>query len=237
MTVCAIHQPNFFPWGGYFDKIKKADVFIFLDEVAYPKSGSGYGSWCNRVKLLNAGQPAWYGLPIQKTSGVQLIKDVYFSDKEFHLNKLKKSLLHNYRKSPFYLKVMDEIESIIDFETNSLCDYNINAITKLSQLLGLQTRFVKQSDLFHQQHSTELLVELVQQVGATTYLCGGGAGGYQKDELFEANNIKLVYQNYNQYKDSMFKINTDNEQGLSVLHKLFNYEIISVNNSVESLVS
>jgi hypothetical protein len=222
MTICAIHQPNFFPWAGFFDKIRKADVFIFLDDVAYPKSGSGSGSWCNRVKLLNSKQPSWYGLPIKKASGIQLIKDVNFSDKEFHLNKLKKSLQCNYTKSPFYVEVMNEIESLINFESNSLTEYNINAITKLSQLLGFQTQFVRQSDLSHHQHSTELLIELVQQVEADTYLCGGGASGYQADELYAKHNIKLSYQNYDQQQDELFKVNHQLELGLSILHSLFN---------------
>ena len=47
--VVAIHQPNFFPWLGYFDKILKSDEFVFFDDCQFPKKG---GAWCNRVKLL-----------------------------------------------------------------------------------------------------------------------------------------------------------------------------------------
>ena len=31
--VVGIHQPNYFPWMGYFDKMDNADVFILLDDV------------------------------------------------------------------------------------------------------------------------------------------------------------------------------------------------------------
>jgi len=56
MTVVAIHQPNFFPWLGYFDKIRRADVFILLDDAQYQKTG---GSWSNRVKVLINGEGRW----------------------------------------------------------------------------------------------------------------------------------------------------------------------------------
>ena len=31
--VTAIHQPHYFPWLGYLDKMAKAGQFIILDEV------------------------------------------------------------------------------------------------------------------------------------------------------------------------------------------------------------
>ena len=221
MTICAIHQPNFFPWSGYFDKIYQANIFIFLDAVDYPKSGSGAGSWCNRVKLLSMGQPAWYGLPIQREPGQQTINKVSFSNKYFHSNKLKKMLSHNYKKAPFYTEVMSLVEPLIDYETENLADYNINAITQLAKILGLTTQFVRQSDVSYKYHSTELLIELTKVVDADTYLCGGGASGYQEDELFTSNGIQLMYQNYDPLQDQLFKINSEHEKGLSLLHNLF----------------
>ena len=33
--IVAIHQPQFMPWLGYFDKMDQADLFVRLDTVQY----------------------------------------------------------------------------------------------------------------------------------------------------------------------------------------------------------
>jgi hypothetical protein len=222
MAVCAIHQPNFFPWAGYFDKIRKADVFIFLDEVAYPKSGSGAGSWCNRVKLLNAGTPFWVGIPICREAGEQAIKNVSFSNKEFNIKKILRFLEYNYKKTPSYPELITIIEPLLHYPVNNLAAFNINAITQLSNFLGLKTKFVKQSELYHQKHSTELLIELTKAVGADTYISGNGSLGYQEDHLFSEAGIKLVYQCQNPAQNFVKNLKKE-EEGLSILHLLFGY--------------
>lgn len=222
MTICAIHQPNFFPWLGYFDKIKNADVFIFLDEVDYPKSGSGAGSWSNRVKILSNGQPNWLGLPIKREPGAQRIKDVCFSNKAFTLNKIKKTLDHNYIKHKYYDMVMNKLSPLLMNADSKLSTYNMNAIIEISKILQLKTSFIKQSDLKHKNQSNELLIELIQQVGGTTYLCGNGSDGYQDDSLFERANIQISYQEH-PLKTPFLTSNIETERSLSIIHHLICY--------------
>ena len=61
--VVAIHQPTFFPWLGYFNKIARCDQFVVLDSVQFPKKG---GTWSNRVKLLLNGQAGWVTMPVER---------------------------------------------------------------------------------------------------------------------------------------------------------------------------
>lgn len=196
MTICAIHQPNFFPWLGYFDKIRQADIFIFMDKVAYPKSGSGSGSWCNRVYLNVQGQAAWVGCPIQRESGAQLIKDVKIHDRQPWRKKMLRTLEMNYKKAPNYHQAMLILTPLINYETNSLAQFNTHAIKVICDVLGIKSKFIMQSDLLATGQSTELLINLTKAVGATAYMCGNGAAGYQQDHLFVEQNVELIYQHY-----------------------------------------
>ena len=72
--IVAIHQPNFFPWLGFFDKIARADVFCLLDNVQFPKTG---GTWINRVQLWINGKAAWATAPVDRSySGVRRIREM-----------------------------------------------------------------------------------------------------------------------------------------------------------------
>lgn len=197
MRMCAIHQPNFFPWLGYFDKIRRSDVFVFLDKVDYPKAGSGgMGSWVNRVKIDIQGKERWFGCPLEKYSGRKSIVDVVISEREDWRPRLLRTLEINYRKAPSYSRAMTLLKPLIENPTNKLAEYNIQAILAIANALGLECSFRRQSELSSQEHSTALLVEMTKKVGATAYLAGGGAAGYQDDALFAEHKLELVYQDY-----------------------------------------
>lgn len=194
--TCAIQQPNFFPWLGYFDKIRQADTFVFLDEVDFPRSGSGMGCWTNRVRIAVQGRPFWVGAPVSRYHGRRRIKEVKIAADPTWRRRLMRTLQMNYARAPRFHDAMSTLEPLITQGTDDLTAYNIEAIRTISRCLGLDTNFVRQSELPAEGTATELLVSLTWAVGASTYLCGGGAEGYQKDDRFEQAGLALRYQNF-----------------------------------------
>lgn len=192
--ICAIHQPNFFPWLGYFDKIKKADIFVFLDDVQNQKTGS---SNFNKVNLNYFGQKKYYTCPIKRFSGLTPINKIEFSDINWKVNFLN-VIKNYYRNSKNFKQAYTMIQDLLMGPDNTyLCDFNIKVIQHITLMLGLKVEFVLKSKLcMRQTSSTQMLIEVCKAVGADTYLCGGGASAYQKDDLFNENRINLLYQNF-----------------------------------------
>lgn len=196
-SLVAAHQPNFFPWLGYFDKIRRAEAFIFLDAVDYPRSGSGgMGSWTNRVRLNIQGEARWITCPLQRLPLGSPIAAASIDDRQPWRKKLVKTLEANYRKAPRYAEAMDLLTPLISAKEGNLAAFNIAAIQTIATYLGLTARFLRQSELQHSGQATELLVSLVKQAGGDTYLAGGGAAGYQQDHIFGENGIRLIFQGF-----------------------------------------
>ena len=91
----------------------------------------------------------------------------------------------------------------------------------IAALLGIQNRFVRQSELSVTGNGTELLVKLVRAQSATSYLSGDGAEGYQEDALFTRNSIRLQRLNF---MPMPYTASTAFVPGLSVIDFLMHCE-------------
>jgi len=215
--IVGIHQPNFMPWLGYFYKIWQSDVFIFLDDVQFQKTGASY---TNRVNININGKSSYLTVPIKRESGTWNINETKFNDQKWK-KKLIGSLQGNYAKTPFFKKHKDLIFSLIEFDTDNLAEYNMNFITAISKELGINTKIIKSSDYDIQTTSTQRLIDLIKYVDGNVYLSGSGGDNYQEHNMYEKENIQLIYNKmpiftYSQYKTDEFI------EGLSIVDAIFN---------------
>ena len=197
MRVCAIHQPNFFPWLGFFDKIRRADVFVFLDQVHYPKSGSSMSSWCNRVRVMVNRAPHWMSCPVVREHGAQIIDTVRINNARPWRDDIRRTLEASYRRAPNFADTFALVERLLAYETDSLAEFNINAIRTLSDRFGCTPQWIRQSELAPMNEmATERLVGICRAVGADVYLSGDGSADYLDAPAFDRTGIELRYQNF-----------------------------------------
>lgn len=218
--VVAIHQPNFFPWLGYFEKIARSDYFVFFDDIQFPKTG---GSWSNRVKLLVSGEARWVTAAIDRNyHGTRTIREMSFLAANPWREKTLKSIETNYRRHPYYLETMELIAPLLLNPEANIAEYNIRAITTIVDHLGLDTgKLIRSSSLAHKGHSNELLCSITQLVSGNTYMCGGGADGYQDESVFTAAGIDLIHQDF-QHPVYPQMFSKEFVAGLSIIDALMN---------------
>lgn len=221
----AIHQPNLFPWLGYFYKMYWSDAFVLLDDVQMQKTGSNY---TNRTSILSAsGQPLYLTIPISRPSGAQLICDVVVSDKSWK-KKFMGSLQANYAKSPFFKKNKDFVFDLIDTASSNLSEFNSYAIIKISGLLGISECKIKKSSDFNVfQDPTGRLIGLVKSLEGNVYISGAGGDNYQETELFKLSGIDIEYVKYPGFE--YVQSGTQGfVKGLSVLDAIFYVDFVGV---------
>jgi len=190
--IVAIHQPNFLPWIGYFYKMAMADVFVFLDNVPFSKSG-----FTNRVKIKTAKGSEWLTVPVlTKGKLAQPVRRVTACSTNWK-SKIVKTLEHNYRKSPYYSVYSDQLSALLHGASDNLADLNIKLIQYLAEILKVDDKKVfRSSEMDVAGESTGLLIDVCQKLGADVYLSGSGGRNYQEETAFQRQGLKLAYSDF-----------------------------------------
>ncbi len=187
----AIHQPNYLPWLGFFYKIFLADIFVFHDAVRYSKS-----SYTQRtlIRKDNHGTDVqWLGFSI-RNSTQPLIRDKLFVNRKRDLKRHHRKFYYLYAGRPYFEEFNSFFsEYLVNAGHNKLAESNIQMILAICELLGIQRRFVRSSDLKLAGSREELNIGICKTLGATTYLSGVGAKKYQSSHSFIRAGIDLRY--------------------------------------------
>ena len=191
--ILASHQPDFFPWMGYFYKIFQSDVFVFSDNVQYSKSGRH-----NYNQILTGNGPMKFTLPIHyhpvNLNELELAAD------EFVVEKMMKTLRQEYSKAAHYEEAYPFIESLLRTATKAgdLAFFNKTCILAFCDRFGLNDRvlFLTSSDLPLTKRRDPRIIEMCEYLGATAYYSGVAAKDYHIEEDYRAHGIDLIYSDY-----------------------------------------
>ncbi|HXG87691.1 MAG TPA: WbqC family protein [Vicinamibacterales bacterium] len=188
----AVLQSGYLPWLGFFDQMRRADVFILYDDVQYDKHG-----WRNRNRIKTPSGPLWLTVPVRH-SGLDWprINQVEIEAGAPWARKHVASLKQYYARAPFTAEYLPALEAILMQPWTRLIDLNDAVMMLLAGWLGITTAILRSSAIPVAGEKSERLLELCRHVGATRYLSGDAAKDYLDVAAFASRGITVEWQQY-----------------------------------------
>ena len=218
MTV-SIHQPNYLPWLGFFDKIKRSDAFVVFDNVQYPRSKGHFGNR-NKIKIHNGSK--WLTVPVEGKSEMKNFNQIKYKNsnwKEEHLRLIDQF----YRKSKYYKMYIEDFKDEFNKDYDNLSDFNTNLIRYFLYELDIDTSVYKSSELVKEDLSgADRIMSILKECKATKYITGSGPGSkrYINEDDFKNAGIELEWQDYKPIEYT--QLNGEFIPYMNVLDLLFN---------------
>lgn len=193
--IVTIHQPEFFPWLGFFHKMNMADVMVLLDTVQFEKN-----NFQNRNKINIQNNPFWLTLPVRKHTLDTGIKDIQIN---WDMDKLSKrhlnSIRQNYCKCDYFNNLFPSLQKLYDKNYQFLADFNTEFIITMAEKLGIKTKIIRASQLSlsgETKGGTEVTLEISKILEARTYISGSGGTNYMQLEKYANAGIEVYFQEY-----------------------------------------
>ncbi len=186
----AIHQPQYLPWLGYFDKMDRSDCFVILDDVQFKKN-----EWQNRNRIKTPTGWQWLTVPVhhrfpQQISAVRINGAVPWPRK--HLG----ALVANYTGTPAFERHRPSLEALYARPWDRLLDLSLATLGYLTGALGIETKLLLASalDVPPTADATDRLIAICRVVGADTYLSGTGGRDYLDLPRFDQAGLGVDFQ-------------------------------------------
>lgn len=224
MSKVIITQPNYIPWKGYFSNMRGVDYLVMYDDVQYTKR-----DWRNRNFIITKNGPLLLTIPVNtKGKFYQKINQTTVSDKNWnqkHWNLIE----DNYKKTKFFYEYKNHFYDLyFSIQTDIISEINLIFIQKIIELLNLNIKIIKSSDLNISGDRNTRLLNICKTLDCDTYYSGPAAKSYMDEEMFTNNSIQVKYYDYNNFKE--YKQNWDGfTHQVSILDMFFNLGSETIN--------
>ena len=192
--IITVHQPNYLPYLGFFDKMKQSDIFVIYDDAQFNKEEFQHR---NKIRIYYG----WKYLTVTVEKKRIPIKDIKIRNEllikgitwqEAHLKEIR----DNYNDAPYYASYEDRLEAIYTDKYDKLIDLNMNIINFLEDAFDIKTKIIFASELGFTSQSTERLADITDALGGDVYLSGTAGRDYLDVSLFESRGINVEFQDF-----------------------------------------
>jgi hypothetical protein len=186
----AAHQPAYLPWLGYFERIARVEMFVFLDTVQFEKN-----SFINRNRIKTPQGAQWLTIPVRTRGHLDgTLRDTQIDNsKNWRADHLKAISL-NYRKAPQFAERFGKLEALYAQYEDNLAELCWQQLQFWLAELGITTRLVRASDLALSSRKSELVLDICRSLAAEHYLSGALGRDYLDEAAFAAAGIEVSYQ-------------------------------------------
>lgn len=191
--ILSAHQPAYLPWLGYFEKIQRSDIFIFMDAVQFEKN-----SFINRNKIKTPQGGQWLTIPV-KTKGhtsSTLIETEVDNSKPWRAKHLK-SIEMNYSKAPYFKEYYPKLVHLLSFPATNLAQLCWEQLNFWLAEFEIKVNIIRLSSLNIKSKKSELVINLCKHFSASRFLAGSLGRNYLNEGDFATAYIKVDYQEFN----------------------------------------
>jgi hypothetical protein len=191
-VTIVVLQPGYLPWLGFFDQLRRADVFVYYDDVQYDKHG-----WRNRNRIKTQTGALWLTVPVRHRGlGFPRLLEVEIEPGTPWVRKHLATLREAYAAAPFLNEYLPPLEELLRRHWQRLVDLDIAVVDLMAAAFGLTRRIERSSALNIAGARSKRLLNICRHFGATTYLTGAAAGSYLDQGLFEQHGIRVEWQHF-----------------------------------------
>ena len=193
--IVSINQPAYLPWLGYFDRIRRSDLHIVLDNVQIERNTKH--SFTNRNKVRTAQGWTWLTVPLRHptTAAEELINGICI-DGDVWQRKHSRTLAQSYGKARHFGEHQIYFEELYSRSWIHLAPLLRESTGYLLKVLGICTPLLFSSEMKVEGSKAELVINLCKAAGATVYLSGPLGRDYLDPAIFETAGIALQFHEY-----------------------------------------
>lgn len=186
----AILQPTYWARAHVWNRVLRADVFVWLDSVKFSRSAT---KWEDRTIVeARDGRAVVLRLPLRGPRSVGWSEAGLNQGWRRH----EKTIRQCYARRPHFALVESLLPDVYGPDAQTIEEVCWRTFRKVADVLQPRCRVLRSSSLGIASAKGQLVLDLVKAAGGSVYLSGGPGAAYLPRERFEAAGVTVEVQSW-----------------------------------------